>query len=555
MPDIAAADFATALELHRRGDLAGAILAYRGLLAERTAHEGATVNLAVALRARGENAEALELLEQAARQWPNSINVLYNLGNALRDADRPEDAVARYRTILALEPGHINAATNLALILQKHGQEQAALLVYGAAMQLNPDSPELLHNLGALMWRRGDNDMARHCFEHALAVNPRYGVAWVSLGQVLTALDRAPEAEAAYRRALQLNPGDPPVMASLAQVLINQGRLGEALDLLNAALLARPDLLDGHLGRARALLLAGRLPEAWADYDWRWNRSTNRRPDFGCPVWDGRAPAGRTILVYAEQGLGDTIQFCRFLAPLAASGANVVLRCPEKLFGLMLHVQGISRLVAEEQPLPPDVKPHVQVSLIDLARLMRLTLDRLHTLPTGYLRVPAAPKAVLAGKRPLQVGVCWQGNKNHANDQRRSCPLKAMLRLAAVPGVRLVSLQVGEAARQLAQSAAAPLLHQPPQIVAGLLPTAQVIRGLDLVISVDTAIAHLAAAMGETVWTLLCHAPDWRWLLERGDTPWYPTMRLFRQPRPGDWDGLMEQVAQALGERVRGGRG
>jgi tetratricopeptide (TPR) repeat protein len=552
MPDAVAHLFQNALELQRRGDLAGAIAGYRSLLANAPPHEGAMVNLAVALRGQGDFAAALTLLERAVGVWPDSINAAYNLGNALRDADRPEDAVARYRSILLRKPDHSGAAVNLALILQNNGQVPAALQVYAEALRVQPDSAELYHNYGALVWRRGDNATAEHCFRRAVAIAPGYATAWVSLAQTLLALDKLDAAEAAYAKALALMPGNPASLAGQGQVHVSQGRLTEALACLDAALLARPDLLDAHMGRARALLLAGRLPEAWADYEWRWHRSAVRKPDFGKPEWDGRAAAGKRLLIYAEQGLGDTIQFSRFMAPLAALGATVILRCAGRVMPILQHVRGISQILPEDQPLPADLAFDAPVSIIDVARHLGVTLAKLCEIPTGYVRIPAAPRAARAAGSALRVGICWQGNPRHANDSRRSCPLSAMVRLAAVPGVQLVSLQAGDAADALARSHIAPLVHQVPQVKAGLLPAAQVMQQLDLVVSVDTAIAHLAGSMGLAVWTMLPFAPDWRWLLERADTPWYPSMRLFRQSAPGDWDGLVDAVAHALAQRAQG---
>jgi tetratricopeptide (TPR) repeat protein/glycosyltransferase involved in cell wall biosynthesis len=560
-------------------------------------------NLGLALWARrGLPAEASASFRRALALEPHYAEAYNNLGCLLAEQGGLDEAAASYRRALALKPDYAEAHNNLGLLLKNRGELDDAVESLRRALALKPDFAEAHSNLGLVFGEQGRHDEAAASLRRALALKPDFADAHSNLGLVLKKQGKHGDAADSLRRALALKPEHPDAHNNLGTVFHEQGRLDEALASLRRAvavkpdyveayhnlgvvcsdagdldgsiasfrqaLARRPDYADAHFGAGLSLLLQGRLEQGFAEYEWRW-----RCPDIAVharrcpqPQWDGGPLGGRTILLHAEQGLGDAIQFARYAPLVAARGGRVVLECQPELAALLWTLSGADQVVSRGEQLPPF---DVHAPLLSLPYLLGTTLE---TIPAEIPYLRADPDRVAAwaahlamaggGDGGLRVGLVWAGNPAHKNDRRRSLTLDALRPLARVPGVRLFALQKGTAAGQTeAPPLGMALINLGPQL-ADFADTAAVIQQLDLVITVDTAVAHLAGALGRPVWVLLGSPPDWRWLWRGEDSPWYPTARLFRQERFGNWEGVIARVAAALGDlaveqaqRLPAGRG
>ena len=334
----------------------------------------------------------------------------------------------------------------------------------------------------------------------------------------------------------------PAVLAALGHSLIDQGRLNAGLEYCDAALAIKPDDLEARLGRARANLLAGRYAAAWQDFRWRRHHPAWRAPDVAPGHdWEGGTVDGQSVLLYGEQGLGDVIQFVRFAPLVAARGARVSLYCEPRLVGLLRRFPGVAEVVPSDRPPPPN---DWTCALMDVPGVLGTDLDSVPS-KCPYLTPYKRPCPLLPRADRFRVGIVWAGNPAHNLDRLRSCRLKEFAPLFELLGAEFVSFQVGPRAREL-RAGWRELVHDPGDALADLEATADALMEVDLVITVDTMLAHLAGALGRPVWTLLAFAPDWRWMLGRSDTPWYPSMRLFRQAKPNDWAGVFREVRREL---------
>jgi hypothetical protein len=351
-------------------------------------------------------------------------------------------------------------------------------------------------------------------------------------------LRRFEEAEALCREALQQSPDDAETCRTLGNLFYAQRRLDETRRCYDAALERHPDDAGTRWNRAMLLLLQGQFVEGWKEYEWRWRRPDARPRHFPQPAWDGQAIEGRRILIYSEQGLGDSIQFLRYLPMVEQAGGRVIFECHARLAKLLAGTPGMGEVIAGGVPLPEF---DVHAPLLSLPRLFGTTLE---TLPSAvpYLAAPAAPveawRGRLAKMPSLRIGLAWAGNPRNPDDSNRSIPPSELEPLTRLPGVSWINLQKDAGPADL-----------PIHFLGGcddVTDTAALIANLDLVVSADTMVAHLAGALARPVWTLLPFAADWRWLLDREDSPWYPTMRLFRQPGPGRWKAVIEAVRNAI---------
>jgi tetratricopeptide (TPR) repeat protein len=535
----------------RRLDEAEASLR-RALALDPTAAETHNT-LGLVLRERGDTLAALACFRAALARRPDYVEAIANFAQALVDAGAYDDAVTACRHAIALRPGHAEAYLALGNALRGLARWEEAITAYRQALALRPNAAAAWNNLGIALTERGDLVAAVEALQRAILFEPANPALQTNLAATLRKLGDLDGALRACRLALELKPDHVEAYNGLGLVLADQSRLAESEAAFRQALALAPDYADAHLGLALTLLLQGRLPEGWAQYEWRWRCPplVHLPRRFSKPLWDGSDLAGRTLLLHAEQGFGDTLQFVRFLAQAPAWGGPVVLECQPPLHRLLRMSFPAVPLVARGEPLPPF---DVQAPLLRVPHLLGTTLD---TLPaaTPYLRVDAGLAAAwaarLAGPPGRRVGLVWSGNPDHREDHRRTLPPDYLAPLlaagaGAAPPVRFFSLQKGERAARLADlQAHAPVADLGPDL-ADFADTAAALLSLDLVITVDTAVAHLAGALGRPVWTLLAYAADWRWLRGRDDSPWYPTMRLFRQDGPGDWSPVIARVAAAL---------
>jgi tetratricopeptide (TPR) repeat protein len=537
-------------DLGRRGE---ALAHFRQAAALRPGWFEALTQLGIALAQAGQLDDALAQLRAAAVARPDAAQAHHNLGVALAQAGRPADAADALRHALALQPDYAEAHYNLGTVLGTLGRRDEARASYHQALRLRPDYAEAYNNLGLALAEAGRPAEAAVFLRQALRLRPDLVEGHNNLGLALEELGRFAEAEAAYAEALRLRPRYAEAHGNLANAYKAQGRLDEALAAYQVALWLQPDAVSVRYNRSLALLQAGAYDEGWREYEWRWRRpGTQPRLSTDRPPWDGSPLDGRTILLWCEQGLGDAMQFARYAPLVQARGGRVLLQCPDLLVPLFRTLPGVAGLVAEGAPLPPF---DCHAPLMSLPRLVGTTTA---TVPADVPYLRPNPALVerwrprLAVVRGLRVGVAWQGNPHHKWDRHRSVTLAAFAPLAAVPGVRLVSLQRGPGAEQLAALRGRFAVLDLGDDLATLDDTAAVMAHLDLVVTVDTATAHLAGALAAPAWVLLAARVDWRWLLDREDSPWYPTLRLFRQPAFGDWAPVFARVAEELARRPAG---
>ena len=428
------------------------------------------------------------------------------------------------------------------------GDRDAAEAIYREVLAAQPDNVVAQHFLGVVHYQRRDLAAAVPLLEGAAAAQPGEPEFHNNLGLALAAADREADAVAAYRRALALKPEHAVAWNNLGLALQAQNEVGAAIAAFRRAIALKPDLAHARWNLALALLLDGHFAEGWREYDARLalpelGRDRHRFPG---PLWDGANPADKTLLLYPEQGLGDALQFARYATLLADAGARCLIRCSEALAPLLATVPGVAEIHRDDAPLP---RYDAHLPLLSLPRVFGTTPE---TIPATVPYIAVADSLRNAARAALKragatrtVGLAWAGNPAHANDRHRSVPLAALAALFAVPGLTWFSLQQGEAAAQVAAVPGADRLVPLPS-GAALVDTTALIAELDLVITVDTGIAHLAGALARPAWVLLPFAPDWRWQLGRDDSPWYPTLRLFRQPRARDWPAVVERVAGVL---------
>jgi tetratricopeptide (TPR) repeat protein len=552
------ATIAEALELarqyHRAGALPQAEELYRRILQVQPGLAEAHCYLGNALLEQGRAADATASYREAVRLQPDYAAAHNNLGTALRLQGRLDEALAGFERALRLDPGYPTAHHNRAGVLRDLGRLAEAVAGYEQALRLRPGWAVAQTNLGNVLREQRKLEDAVACLEQAVRLDAGYAAAHRGLGHALRDAGRPAKAAASYERALHLRPDDADAQNGLGVALREQGQLGEAVAAFERALRLDPQLPDARLNRAQEWLRLGRFAEGWPEYEWRWRQPHLPPRPSGRPAWDGSPPAGRTVLLFAEQGLGDTFQFVRYAALVKRRGGTVVLACQPPLVPLLTGCPGIDRLVAIGSPLPPF---DVQAPLLSVPGLLGTTVD---SIPRDVPYLAPAPSLVEHWRRELssvggfRVGIAWQGNPAYPADRQRSVPLAHFTRLARLDGVTLVSLQKGPGTEQLSA------LADPCPVVdlggrlddasGAFMDTAAVMTSLDLVITSDTAVPHLAGALAVPTWLALPLVPDWRWLIEREDSPWYPTMRLFRQREGGNWDEVFGRIAEALRRKL-----
>jgi tetratricopeptide (TPR) repeat protein len=512
------------------------------------------VALGVALAGRHRLAEALEHLQQAVALAPQLATGHHNLGVCLAQQGRSEEAAASLERALQLQPDYPEAHYNLGNVLRDRGQRDRAIIHLRRAIELRPLYGEAYNNLGLALIESNQPEEAVLLLQQGVRLRPQAKEAINNLGLAYADLGRFDQAEHCYWDALRLDPAYADAHANLGNTYKEQGRTNEALACYQLALALEPRSASSRYNRALALLQAGDYTHGWPEYEWRWKRKSQLPRLMPKPQWDGSALAGKTIFLWCEQGLGDAIMFARFAAQVKQRGGTVIQECPGHLLPLLSGLPGADQIVPEGRPLPHF---DVHCPLLSLPGLLGTTLDTVPT-PLPYLQAQPARIERWAGRLPadpaLRIGVVWQGNRRMAWDHFRSFPLACLEPVAKIKGVHLISLQKGYGAEQLPriQSRFAVQDLGPDLDAEGgaFLDTAAIMSQLDLVITADTSAAHLAGALGVPVWLALSAVCDWRWLYTREDTPWYPTMRLFRQKQVGDWAAVFTRMAEELQERI-----
>jgi cytochrome c-type biogenesis protein CcmH/NrfG len=438
-----------------------------------------------------------------------------------------------------------------------------ALACYDHGLTLKPDIPQLWANRGRTLRDLDRLGEAETSLREALRLKPDFANAHTELGNVLDYLGRFDEAEASVRAALRLQPETALVHSYLGRILYHLGRAAEAQASYRTALRLQPEATGLRVGLGLALLMAGQLEEGWREFEWRLRleHMVRRDPVFSMPSWNGEAIGGRVILLLADQGLGDTLQFCRYVPQVASRGGRIILAVQPPLVRLLSRLPGVSEIVTDRCFKPSSFD--LWCALMSLPHAVGTTLE---TIPatTPYLTADPADVAHwrerLAGLAGLRVGLCWAGGRTRylskiATDRRRSITLDRLAPLGQISGVQFISLQKGAPAAEAARPPQGMKLHDFTQDLHDFADTAALIDNLDLVISVDTAIAHLAGALGKPVWVLNRFDTCFRWPRDRDDSPWYPSLRQFRQPTPGDWDSVISRARGVLQSLAAGDLG
>ena len=529
-----------ATQLHSDGRLAAAADAYRAILKRRPKTCACWSNLGMALRTLGRKDEGLAVLREGVRICPQVPELNYNLGNALKEAGDYEGALKCYRAAWTLDTDDPEAGRACGAMLVRLERFDEAIEHYAVALGRHPDDTKLYAGLGLAVWKLR-RPSAAVALRRAAALDPASSDLRQRLHAVLRWLGNDQEDEEQLRVGLARDANSPSLLAALGDSLIGQGRLDEGLACCGAALELEPDHQNARLARGRANFLAGRYAMAWPDR-YRPLLGIDRRPKgTSGSEWQGQDLTGQSILLYGEQGLGDVIQYARYAPLVAEGGALVVLACKPRLVGLLRRVRGIDRVVPDDQPPPPT---DWYCSLLDVPAVWEHDVDSIPA-PCPYLPPRVRRTPVLPPARQFRVGVVWAGNPTQKQNRRRSCRLEYLAPLFELPGTEFVSFQVGPSAREL-RTGWRGLVLDPGDALTTLEATADALLEVDLVITVDTMLAHLAGALGRPVWNMLAFAPDMRWMLGRADTPWYPTMRLFRQPKPNDWASVFREVRREL---------
>jgi Flp pilus assembly protein TadD len=454
---------------------------------------------------------------------------------------RLKEAEALYRQILAQHADHPEATHLLGLVALQCGYPQPAIDLMAKSIRLAPNMPWFHNNIAEAFKATGRWDLAAQAYENFLKLMPNEPDAMHGLGVAQDRAGRTNEAIATLLRTMSLHPNFPKPYMSYGAMLEKQARYDEALANYQRACALKPDYAKARAGRAGAWLRIGDYARGWDEYEWRWRveKFPGRRPAPNVPMWNGQDLAGRRILLYHEQGLGDTIMFARYIPIVAARNGHVIVECPEELAALIHQVEGVRQIVAPKAQIAYDV----QLPLLSLPRVFGTTMD---TIPRNmpYLRVPADRAATWEDCIPddgrKKIGLCWTGGQTQPH---RSIPADLLAPLREIPGVRFVSLTKQRLANE------PPLPFEILDLMARVndfADTAALIDQLDLVISIDTSVAHLAGALAQPTWVPLARHADWRWMLDREDSAWYPTMRLFRQPDHGDWPPVVARIADEL---------
>ena len=530
-----------------------AVTSYDRALALRPNFFEALYNRGNLLRELKRFDEAVASYDRALALRPNVVEVLLNRGHALEQLKRFEEALASYDRALALRPNFVEVLVNRGHALRRLRRFQEALASYDRALALRPEYAEALSNRGLIFHELKRFDEALASYDRALALRPNFVEARYNRGITLTELKRFDEALAGHDRVLAERPDFVEALQHQGHTLEQLKRFDEALVSYDRALAEQPDYADAHLDEALCRLMIGDFDRGWEKYEWRWE-TENQRPakrNFTQPLWLGQEEiAGKTILLHAEQGFGDTIQFCRYVPLVVARGARVVLEVQKPLQELMSSLGGDVHIISRGDPLPDF---DLQCPLLSLPLAFR---TRLETIPSAVPYLRASSQASNNWERRLgptdrpRIGLVWSGNSAHRRDHIRSIGFNSFLSLLDIDAT-FVSLQkdVG-AADAMVLNGRRDLLHFGDEL-RSFSDTAALISNLDLVITVETSVAHLAGALAKPVWVLLSFLSDWRWLCDREDSPWYPTARLFRQDATRAWDNVMARVHDALHDFVQ----
>ncbi len=491
---------------------------------------------------------AIDYLKRITHKNSANHEVYYNLGRAFQKKGQNKEAIDCYQKATKIKKDFIDAYLNLGNLLKEEGLYNEAIKSYQKVVEINPQFSGAYYNIGSLFQEIDQIDEAVLAYQKAIELNPYYVDAYHDLGYVLQTKGEIEDAIRCYKKALQLDPQLYDAYNNLGRAFQEQGKIDEAISYYQKAIQLNPDFAEAHFNLSLALLLIGNFKDGWQEYEWRLKLREHSRYEFSKPLLKGSEIKDKKIFLYAEQGFGDTIQFIRYVELVAKRGARVIIvECQKELISLVREIKEIDYLLTREDPLPEF---DFHYPLLSLPLIFETTLENIPSkVPYIFVNDTILKKwkeRINKENSKFKIGLVWSGNPKYKKDMKRSIKLDILLPLLRIKGVTFFSLQKGEATNQIKDLPEEIKLIDYASEIEDFTDTASIIQNLDLVISVDTAVAHLAGALGRPVWTLLPFVPDWRWMLDREDSPWYPTMRLFRQPSIGDWKSVIERVKDEL---------
>ena len=549
-PDLAEIHYDLGNTYHCQNAYTDAIRSFQRALKLKPDFVEAHYNLANTYMDRGDLMAAISHYQHALVLKPAYAEAYFNLGIACFELGKYDEAAAAYQNAVEVMPDMAGAYYNMGLTRYRQKKLNAAISCYQKAIELKGAFPEAYNNMGNAYQDQKQHPEAISCFRKALDLKPDYADAYYNLGKSLNEQSCYPDAIAAYQKALQVNPNHYKAANNMAKTYQDVREVQNAIYWFQKALHIKPDYAEAHFNLATAYLLTGEFQEGWKAYEWRFKRREWKRTypyRYNKPLWSGEDFVGKRLFVHSEQGIGDILQFGRYLPWVKTRGGTVIFETRKALMGLFKIMSGIDELVMFSTDGNPTTEFDLYVPLANLPGIFNTTLENIPA-DVPYLFADREKSAVWKDRLKvtgLKIGLVWAGTDT---DPRRACALEWLKPLSDITGVDLYGLQKGIAAEQIEVEGLPQGMRMTNlgQEFEDFTDTAAVIENLDMVISIDTSVAHLAGAMGKPVWLMLPYASDWRWLLNRDDSPWYPTMRLFRQPTPGNWEALGQQLANKL---------
>lgn len=484
------------------------------------------------------------------KNQPDNVNSLFLNGVTNAQAGNFTIAIQYFQEVIENNPNHIGAYYNLGNVYRDTGHIDKAVSCYKKVIQLNPMYSDAYVNLGILFRVKGNIDLELGCYQKAIQINPNAIGAYYNLGHAYREIGRFDESLACYQKVLQLDPNNVNAYMNLGLVLRIKGRHRETKECYQKVIELEPDNAAAHWNLSNVLLLLCDFKRGWKEYVWLWMTEDyiKHQRNFSQPSWQGQDIRGSTILLYSDYGFGDTIQFIRYVPLVEQLGATVIVQCQRELTSLLKSVDGLQNMIADGSSLPDF---DLQCSLMKLPVIFNTGLENIPSKVPYIKSDPILEKKwcnkLLYDNSKIKVGLVWAG----ISTPKMYSSLEMFSSFAQLDGITFYSLQKGAPAKQSENPPIGMRLIDYTNDFKDFSDTAAFIQNLDLVITVDTAVAHLSGALGKPVWTLLPFVPDWRWFLEREDSPWYPTMRLFRQPSLGDWKSVIEMILKELGRKIK----
>ncbi len=543
----AQAKFQQAHSFLQRDQLAQAKVFLEATLKIQPNHYNALHLLSVIAAKANDLEIAIGLMDKAIAINPDVAAVHYNRGLALQELKKFHEASKSYAKAFTLKPDYEEAYYNCGIVLGELQEFDVALLCYDKLISLKPDCAEAHNNRGSVLKEIKQYDAALASFDRAITLKPDYELAHYNRGATLVDIRQFDTALASYDKTISLKPDFAEAYNNRGNVLKAIKQFDAALKNYNKAISLKPDYAEAHWNKSLQLLLSGEFEDGLKEYEWRWkwDKFSSPKRNFTQPQWDGdQSIAGKTVLLHSEQGLGDAIQFVRYAKMVSDLGARVILEVNKPLASLFTNLDGVSQVVTGN-PLPPF---DLHCPLLSLPLAFKTNIN---TIPasvpylSGNSENITRLKTRLGDKRNLRIGLVWSGSMNHKNDQNRSLLLSTLLQHFPRK-YQYVSLQKEIRDEDIKTLQSRPDILQFNDELNDFSDTAALCMLMDVIISVDTSVAHLAGALGKHVWILLPYIPDWRWLLDRNDSPWYPTAKLYRQEKIGDWAGVLEIIKSDL---------